>query len=140
MIMSRSYSECIKFKTIEERYRYLQLGGGVAIATFGGHRELNQALYKDPTWRKIRREVLLRDDGCDLAVPGYEIPPGSPGFIHHINPITIEDIQNRDPKIFDMENLILCSFNTHQAIHYGSEALLPRTPINRQPGDTCPWR
>lgn len=140
MIMSKSYSECLRFNTIEDRYRYLKLDGAVAVATFGGHRELNQVLYRDPTWKKIRRAVILRDDGCDLAMPGYEIPDGSPGYIHHINPITIEDIKNRDPKVFDMENLILCSFNTHQAIHYGSEAMLPKTPIERRPGDTCPWR
>lgn len=140
MTMYKTYSECIKFQTIEDRYRYLQLNGGVAVATFGGHRELNQALYTDPSWRKIRRAVILRDDGCDLAMPGYEIPKGAHGCIHHINPITIEDILKRDPKVFDMENLILCSFNTHQAIHYGSEALLPKGPVERQPGDTCPWR
>ena len=140
MIMYRSYSECIKFPTIEDRYRYLKLDGAVAAATFGGHRELNQALYRDPTWKKVRREVILRDAGCDLGVPGYEIPEGSAGYIHHINPITIEDIKNRDPKIFDLDNLILCSYNTHQAIHYGSEAMLPKTPIERKPGDTCPWR
>lgn len=96
-------------------------------------------LYKYPEWRRIRILVIDRDKACDLAHRDFEIN-NQPAYIHHINPITIEDILNRDPKIFDMNNLITTTFDTHQAIHYGSEALLPVLPIERRPNDTCPWR
>lgn len=137
--MSKTYTECISYDSFEDRYKYLKLTGSVCDTTFGGHRSLNQMLYKMPEWRRVRRDVIIRDNGCDLAHPNREMS-NQPGFVHHINPITIEDILNRDPKIFDLDNLILCSFDTHQAIHYGSEQMLSKDPVERKPGDTCLWR
>ena len=137
--MSRSYRELIKLPSFIERYRYLRLGGKAGEVTFGNDRYLNQKLYKMPEWKAVRRRVLIRDDGCDLGLEGYIIE-GVP-IIHHINPITIEDVINMDPKIFNMNNLISVSRRTHEAIHYGDEGLLlVDTIIERQPNDTCPWR
>ena len=133
----KSYSECMMLPTFEERYEYLKLNGRVGEETFGPERYLNQILYRSPEWRKVRRDVILRDLGCDLADPGYEIFDKI--LIHHINPITIEDIENRDPSIFDMENLITVSHRTHNAIHYGDASLLSTLPPERYPGDMCPW-
>ncbi len=137
--LSRSYSELILLPSFKERFDYLQLKGNVCDATFGGHRYLNQMLYRDPEWKSVRRGIIIRDNGCDLAHPDYELIFQS-AFVHHMNPITIEDILQRDPKVFDPENLITVSFNTHQAIHYGSEDLLPKDPVERKPFDTCPWK
>ena len=136
--MSKCYSELILLPTFEERYEYLKLSGQVGFETFGPERYLNQILYRSPEWRHVRREVIIRDEGCDLAHPEFEIFDKI--LIHHINPITIDDVKNRDPKIFDMENLITVSHNTHNAIHYGSADLLPVLPPERYPGDTCPWK
>lgn len=137
--MSRSYRELIKIPSFIERYRYLRLGGKAGEVTFGNDRYLNQKLYKMPEWKAIRRRVLIRDDGCDLGLEGYTIE-GVP-IIHHINPITIEDVINMDPKIFNMNNLISVSKRTHEAIHYGDEGLLLVDAIvERRPNDTCPWR
>jgi hypothetical protein len=135
----KSYRELIQIPSFHDRYIYLKLDGRVGSATFGSRRSLNQMLYKYPEWRRIRNLVIERDKACDLAHRDFEIN-NQPAYIHHINPITIEDILNRDPKIFDMNNLITTTFDTHQAIHYGSEALLPALPIERRPNDTCPWR
>lgn len=104
--------------------------------TFGGHRELNQILYRSPEWRKIRRQVILRDDGKDLSHPDYPIRGNI--YIHHLNPITIEDILERRRNVFDEENLVCASFQTHNGIHYGT--LIPKEPIIRRKNDTCPWR
>ena len=136
--MLLSYSDLITLPTFTERYRYLKQSGIVAEETFGGHRYLNQAYYKSPEWRRVRNEVIIRDKGCDLGVEGYEIADRI--YVHHINPITEDDILDRSPALFDPENLICVSFNTHQAIHYGDESLLPIISFNeRTPGDTKLW-
>lgn len=135
----KTYSELIQIPSYIERYRYLRLGGKAGDITFGNERYLNQVLYKSPEWKSIRREVIIRDDGCDMGVEGYSIP-GIP-IIHHINPITIEDIVNRADKVFDPENLITVSRRTHNAIHYGDEELLTIDQvIIRRPNDQIPWR
>lgn len=146
--MKKSYSELIKLQTFEERYRYLKLSGSVGYETFGHNRYLNQILYTTPEWKRIRSRIILRDNGCDLGISDRVICPNVTGkrprtsnvYIHHINPITEKDILNRNPCIFDEENLICVSFNTHQAIHYGDETLLDFGIIERFPNDTCPWR
>ena len=136
--MILSYSELITLPTFEERYRYLRKFGIVGEETFGSHRYLNQTLYRSPEWRRVRNKVIVRDNGCDLGLEGYEI--GDRVYIHHINPITEKDILDRSPVIFDMDNLICVSFNTHQAIHYGDESLLPIISFTeRMPGDTKLW-
>lgn len=136
--MILSYSELITLPTFEERYRYLRKSGIVGEETFGSHRHLNQLLYRSPEWRSVRNEVIIRDNGCDLGMEGYEIRDRV--YIHHINPITMDDILNRTPALFDMDNLICVSFNTHQAIHYGDESLLPIISFTeRMPGDTKLW-
>lgn len=135
----KSYRELIEIPTFHDRYEYLKLSGQVGDVTFGSRRSLNQMLYKYPEWRRIRNKVIERDKACDLAHPDFEIN-NQPAYIHHINPITIKDILNRDPKVLDMNNLITTTFDTHQAIHYGSERMLPKLPIERRPNDTCPWR
>jgi hypothetical protein len=137
--MDRSYSELIKLPTIEDRYNYLKLSGTVADITFGSRRLLNQNFYMSREWKDVRRSVIIRDASCDLAIPEYEI--FSKPMVHHINPITIEDVMNENwDKLLDPENLITVSYNTHQAIHYGNSSMLPRGPIERRPGDTCPWK
>lgn len=136
--MKRTYNELIKLNTFDERFEYLQLKGLVGKETFGYSRYLNQILYRSPEWKHLRQQIILRDRGCDLAVEGYEI--FGKILIHHINPISLKDIEERDPKVFDMNNLITVSFNTHQAIHYGSEELLLKDPVERKPNDQCPWR
>lgn len=134
----RTYSELITLPTFIERFRYLKLNGSVGMDTFGHDRYLNQILYHSEEWRRFRREVILRDNGCDLGCEDYEIHGRV--LIHHINPITVEDVLRRNPCIFDFENVISTSHNTHNAIHYGDESLLMIEPIERTPYDTCPWR
>lgn len=134
----RTYSELITIPTFKERYEYLKLGGSVGIATFGFDRYLNQTLYRSPEWKRFRRDVILRDNGCDLACDGYDIYGKI--LIHHIDPLTKEDVLNRDPKIFDFDNVICTTLNTHNAIHYGDEELLVTEPIVRTQYDTCPWK
>lgn len=133
----RSYRELILLPTIDERFRYLKIAQSVAKDTFGSYRYLNQKFYKSKEWKELRSQIIIRDNGCDLAVDGY--PVGDKGYIHHINPITIEQFLNRDYSIFDPDNLILCSFTTHNAIHYGSDTSLNKDLIERHPGDTCLW-
>lgn len=128
----------MRLETFIERYRYLRIGGAIGEETFGFDRYLNQVLYKSDEWKRFRNKIILRDNGCDLACEGYEIVGKI--LIHHINPITVEDVIRRDPKIFDEENVIATSLNTHNAIHYGDEGLLATEPIVRRPNDTCPWR
>lgn len=134
----KTYSELITIPTFLERYKYLKIGGQVGVATFGHDRYLNQILYSSGEWKCFRRDIILRDNGCDLGCSEFEIYELA--LIHHINPITVEDVLNRDPKIFDPENVITTSRNTHNAIHYGDENLLPIGPIERCPNDTCPWK
>lgn len=134
----KSYSELITLPTFIERYRYLKLGGRVGEETFGSDRYLNQILYKDRQWLRARDKVIIRDNGCDLGMEGHEIHGKI--LVHHINPITKEDILRRDPKLFDPENLICTIKNTHDAIHYGDEGLLIVAPVIRSRNDTCPWK
>lgn len=133
----RCYSELILLPTFEERYEYLRLKGSVGRETFGWDRYLNQALYRSTEWKRLRSRVVIRDGGNDLALDGY--PVLARGQIHHINPLTPEQILDRDPAVFDPENLVLVSIATHNAIHYGVGRLSPKTPIERSPNDQCPW-
>lgn len=137
--MNKSYQELIRLKTFEERFEYLKLNGTVGSRTFGSHRVWNQVLYSSPEWKRFRHQVIIRDNGCDLGMEGYSVD-GDRIIIHHINPLTIEDVQNRDRKIFDMDNVICVSHRTHEAIHYGDRDLLPAMPIERRPGDTLCWK
>ena len=134
----KTYSELITLPTFLERYRYLKIGGAVGRETFGRDRYLNQILYQSDEWRNFRIPIIIRDNGNDLGCDGYEIH--GPILIHHINPITVEDVLRRDPKVFDPENVISTVLNTHNAIHYGDETLLVIGPITRTKNDTCPWR
>lgn len=134
----KTYSELITLQTFEDRFNYLQLRGKVGKSTFGYNRYLNQILYNSYEWRRFRNEIIIRDNGCDLACDGYEIYGRA--LIHHINPITVEDIVNHNPMVFDPENVITTVHSTHNAIHYGDESLLPKSPIERKQNDTCPWK
>lgn len=134
----RTYSELSKLTTFEERYRYLCLGGRVGEETFGFDRWINQMFYKDPEWLKIRDEVIIRDNGCDLGIEGREIY--SRIIVHHMNPITKADILDRSEFLLNPEYLICTVKNTHDAIHYGDENLLITLPMERNVNDTCPWR
>lgn len=135
----RTYSELIKLPTFEDRYRYLKLNGVIGEETFGYDRYLNQVFYRSPEWKKVRREVILRDNGCDLAFDGYDI--FGKVLIHHMNPITLKDINQRKEEILDPEYLICVSLDTHNAIHYGDDSrIITVTPIVRTKNDTCPWR
>ena len=135
----KTYSELIELPTFEERYRYLRLSGRVGKETFGYDRYLNQFLYqRNQRWRSVRDFVIIRDSGCDLAIEGREIYGKI--LVHHMNPITIEDIERESDYIFDPEFLISTTHNTHNAIHYGDENLLIKAPIERSINDTCPWR
>lgn len=135
----KTYLEMIQLPTFEDRFRYLKLNGKPSELTFGGHRLLNQYLYqKNKQWKDIRRKVIIRDNGCDLGCE--DRPLNTYIIIHHINPITIEQVLNDDPMIFSMNNLVCCSLSTHNAIHYGSiEKLTPSFPTERRPGDTKLW-
>ena len=134
----KTYSELITIPTFIERYRYLRIGGRVGKETFGYDRYLNQILYKSDEWKEFRRDIIIRDNACDLACEGYEMY--GPIMVHHIDPITVEDVLRRDPKIFDPENVVSTWLRTHNAIHYGDESLLALDPICRTPNDTCLWK
>lgn len=136
--MIRTYTELIELPTFEERYQYLRLGGMVGEETFGFDRYLNQIFYQSREWRDIRDYVIIRDNGCDLGIEGREIHKGI--LIHHMNPISKEDILSRSKFLLDPEYLISTWKNTHDAIHYGDENLLIKAPIERTRNDTCPWR
>ena len=138
MKMIRTYSELITLPTFEERYQYLKIGGTVGEETFGFDRYLNQSFYKTKEWLRIRDHVIVRDQGCDLAMIDREIRGKI--LVHHMNPITKEDIARRTKYLLDPEYLICTVKNTHDAIHYGDESLLIKAPIERQKNDTCPWR
>lgn len=135
--MIRTYTELSMLTSFLERFHYLQLNGRVGSDTFGFDRYLNQTFYHSYEWKKIRDEVIIRDNGCDLGMPGYEI--NSKIYIHHMNPIELQDIEQRVSDILNPEYLICVSHRTHNAIHYGSEELLPSEPITRRPGDTKLW-
>lgn len=136
---SKSYSELITINNFRDRIIYLMLHGSVANETFGHERYLNQLLYKCPEWRSVRNKIIIRDNGCDLAFDGLDIYSGA--LVHHINPITVEDILQRNPIVFDPENLITTKLDTHNLIHYGSENdIINYTLTDRSPNDTCLWR
>lgn len=134
----RTYSELSKLATFEERYQYLRLDGAVGEETFGFDRYLNQVFYRSQQWKSIRDFVIIRDNGCDLGVEGYEIHGRI--IIHHMNPITIKDIENESEFLLNPEFLICTVHNTHNAIHYGDENLLIGLPVERTKNDTCPWK
>jgi hypothetical protein len=134
----RTYSELITIPTFIDRYYYLQLSGRVGEETFGGKRYLNQILYRTDRWLRVRDRAIVRDNGCDLGIPGRELY--SRITAHHIDPITIEDVLNNNPKVWDLDNLITSADMTHKAIHYGDEDLLMKEPIIRREHDTCPWK
>ena len=137
--MNRTYSELITLPTFEERFKYLQLNGAVGRDTFGFDRYLNQYIYqRSQRWKSARDQIIVRDNGCDLGGEGYSIYGRI--IIHHMNPISVEDILSDRDWIFDPEFLICVSHRTHNAIHYGDESLLPQTLIERTKNDTCPWR
>lgn len=136
--MIRTYSELSKLSTFEERFQYLKLGGSVGESTFGFDRYLNQIFYKSKLWKRIRDEVIFRDCGCDLGINGREI--FGPVIIHHMNPITINDIEADSKFLTDPEYLITTIHSTHNAIHYSDEKLLMTGPVERTKNDTCPWR
>lgn len=137
MAKIRRYSELCRLETFEERYHYLELRGIVGRGTFGFDRWINQRFYKSREWLDVRNQVIARDNGCDLGVLGYEIY--SDLLIHHMNPITFNDIKRGQYSLIDPEFLITTSSQTHSAIHYGDESLLPRGPIIRKAGDTTLW-
>lgn len=126
------------FSTFIERFNYLKLNSKVGIETFGFDRYLNQVLYCSQEWKRFRRQVIIRDNGCVFGLDGYNI--NGRLIVHHINPITLEQIEQRDPMIFSMENVVCVTHNVHEAIHYGDESLIPTDPIIRKPNDTCPWK
>lgn len=133
----RTYSELRRFDTLDERYDYLALRGEVGASTFGFDRWMNQAFYRSYEWRHIRQHVIARDEGLDLGIPGYEIFDRP--IIHHMNPMTVEDVELGGSEIVDPEFLITTSHRTHNAIHYGDKSLLPKPPVERRPGDTKLW-
>ena len=136
--MIRTHRELCKLKTFRSRYNYLRLRGTVGRDTFGYNRYLTQVLYRSSVWRSVRDEVIIRDSGCDLGVPGYEVVDQI--VVHHINPITEDQIEHVDDIMFDPDFLICTSHNTHMAIHYGDESLLPKPMVVRRPDDMVPWR
>lgn len=134
----RTYSELVRLKTFQERFQYLQLGGAVGKETFGYDRFLNQRFYMSKEWKDVRDYVIIRDNGCDLGLDGYDI--FGKIIIHHMNPVVLEDLTHGSGKILDPEYLITVCHNTHNAIHYGDGDLLVREPVVRKKNDTCPWK
>jgi len=137
MSKNRTYSELRRLRTFEERFEYLALRGEVGASTFGFDRHFNQTFYTSREWRHIREHVIARDEGMDLGVPGYEI--FDKVIIHHMNPMTLEQVEHGDSEILDIEFLITTTHRTHNAIHYGDASLLPTVPVERRPGDTQLW-
>lgn len=134
----KTYSELITLPTFKERYKYLQLSGTVGEETFGFDRYINQKFYRSQEWKRVRDFVIIRDNGCDLGVEGYDIHGKI--LIHHMNPIRIDDIRFLSEYLMNPEYLISTTLSTHNAIHYGDESLLMAEPIERTPNDTCPWK
>ena len=134
----RTYSELITLPTFEERFKYLQLNGSVGKDTFGFDRYVNQNFYRSKEWKRVRDFVILRDNGCDLAADGYMIYGKI--IIHHMNPITVKDIESVTDYLMNPEYLICTTHSTHNAIHYGDGSLLMMLPTERRKNDTCPWR
>lgn len=136
--MLRTYSELSRLQTFRERFEYLRLDGIVGAETFGFDRYLNQVFYNSDEWKAVRKTVIIRDNGCDLGMDGYNIHGKI--IVHHMNPFSIDDVLHRKEELLDPEFLISTVLNTHNAIHYGDESLLPSAPIVRTRNDTCPWR
>ena len=137
--MIKCYSELSMFETFDDRFDYLKLEGIVGEETFGFDRILNQIFYKNDTWKRLRNEIIIRDNGCDLGVPGYDIEKGI--IVHHMNPISVKDLEEESKYLLDPEYLICVSLKTHNAIHYGDRSLLEgRKVVERRKGDTCPWK
>lgn len=136
--MLRCYSELIRLPSLQERFEYLRLNGEVGEELFGYARYLNQEFYHGSDWYDVREQVIIRDQGRDLGLPGFKIVGKI--YVHHMNPITLKQLKERDPILLDPEYLISCSYDTHQAITWGNESLLPRSITVRRPGDTCPWK
>lgn len=135
----KTYSELITFKTFEDRFNYLKLNGSVGVETFGFDRYLNQKFYASREWKKIRDKVIMRDNGCDLGVEGYDIYDRI--IIHHLNPISAKNITDLDDIAINPEFLITTTHDTHNAIHFGDDSILRKgIVIERKPNDTCPWR
>jgi hypothetical protein len=137
MTITRTYSELCKFDTFDERFDYLKLHGEVGYSTFGFDRYINQQFYASNEWKQAREYVIWRDNGCDLGIPGYEIFRGL--FIHHINPMVVDDIIHQEEWVINPEYLITTTQKTHNAIHYGNKSLLPKVVMARIPGDTMLW-
>lgn len=134
----KTYKELKTLQTFLERFSYLKIGGRIGQSTFGGDRWINQAFYTSKEWRRTRNGIILRDNGCDLGIDGHDIVRNL--VIHHINPVTIEDLEERRDCALDPDNLICVSDITHKAIHYGDESLLPKPFVERKPNDTSPWK
>lgn len=133
----KTYTELIKIPTFLGRYEYLRQGSRVGESSFGVDRYLNQIFYRSREWRLLRDRIIIRDNGCDLGLKGYEINDRI--IVHHMNALSIDDIESRNPDIVDPRYLICTSFMTHEAITFGDASLLPKLPVERRPGDTCPW-
>lgn len=138
MTKIRSFHELVELETFEERFEYLKLGGGVGRSTFGFDRYLNQRFYNSGEWKRVRNLVILRDNGCDLGIEGYEIHAEI--LIHHMNPVSVSDIVQHSDGILDPNFLITTTHRTHNAIHYGKESAYPKVVIERTPGDTTLWK
>ena len=135
----KRYSEMITMSDFDDRFRYAKLDGQVGMDTFGFDRYLNQQFYRSKEWKRLRDQIIIRDNGCDLGVSGHEI--SGKIYIHHLNPLSPEDITESTEKLFDPDNLVCVSAETHNAIHYGDESILEKNKIvERSPGDTCPWK
>lgn len=134
----RTYSELILLPTFEERFEYLRLNGIVGADTFGFDRYINQLFYRSQRWKSVRNKIIIRDNGCDLGVEGYDIYGRI--IIHHMNPLLVKDFINETEFLLNPEYLIATTHNTHNAIHYGDVSLLPTAPIERRQNDTCPWK
>lgn len=137
-MLPKSYRNLILLPTFKERFEYLKLAGTVGESTFGFDRYLNQRFYQSREWRQFRSKVIARDEGNDMGIKDY--PISGTVIIHHINPLSVKDFEEQSDLLFDMNNVICVSHNTHEAIHYGDSSLLPKDPIERKPNDTIPWR
>lgn len=139
MSQNKRYSELATMSTFEDRFKYAKLDGAVGQDTFGFDRYLNQQFYRSKEWKTLREQIIIRDNACDLGVPGHDI--SGKIYIHHLNPLSPEDITESTDKLFDPDNLVCVSAETHNAIHYGDESILEKNKIiERKPGDTCPWK
>ena len=136
--MIRTYTELSRLSSFEERFRYLKLNGAVGESTFGFDRYINQMFYQSSEWKELRDDIIIRDNGCDLGLDGYDIHGKI--YIHHMNPISRRDIETLSDYLLNPEFLIVTSHNTHNAIHYGDEGLLLLAPTERSRFDTCPWK